>query len=295
MKNKILLNILWAFCWLLGKLPQFVQFAIADFVCFIIYRVIGYRTKVVRENLANSFPDKTEQERKVIEKKFYRQLSDMMVESLSLVSMTKKQVQERMVFENPELINSLTPDRTVLTVMAHFATWEHTVSSSLCLNAPVLAVYHPLSNKVVDEFYKKMRSRFGVQPVTMAKTSKEIVKHIRARNYPAVALIADQTPPVVVIKNWIPFLNQPTAFFTGMERLAVSLHTAVIFAHMSQPKRGHYRCRFELIYDGEKKLEEFELTKLYAAKLENMIVENPHLWLWSHRRWKLKPGDKIPR
>ncbi|MFI3267232.1 MAG: lysophospholipid acyltransferase family protein [Rikenellaceae bacterium] len=295
MANTFLLKLLWAYCWTIGKLPQFLQFALGDFVFVIIYYLIGYRKKVVRENLVNSFPQKTAKELRIIEKKFYRQLSDIMIESLAMVSMSEKQIRKRMVFENPELLNSITPNRAVMTAMAHFGTWEYTVSSGLYLDAPVLAVYHPLSNKTVDEFYKKMRSRFGVQPVSMALTSKEIIRNIRAKTYPAVALIADQTPPIVLIKNWIPFLNQPTAFFPGMERLAVSLHTAVVFAHITKPKRGYYRCRFELLYDGEQKLEEFELTKLYAEKLENMITENPHLWLWSHRRWKLKPGDKIPR
>lgn len=289
MKSKILLNLLWASCWCIGKMPQRLQFMLSDFLFILLYHVIQYRRTVVKHNLSNSFPDKNQKEIQKITIDFYKHLADLFVETLALVSISEAKMREKMIFENPDIVNEISKTRTVLVTMAHFGTWEYTISYILYAICPVLAVYHPLSNKIFDKFYKKLRSRFGTIPVPMAMTAREIIKCIRSGRNPAVALIADQTPPKPLIKNWIDFLNQPTAFFNGTEKLALSVKSAVLFVHMSKVKRGYYIGRFEMIYDGQEIVEEDEITKRYASKLEKMILKDPHLWMWSHRRWKHVP------
>lgn len=289
MLDKILLNMLWSMGWVVGKLPMFMQFALGDLVYLFIYRLVGYRVEVVRENLQNSFPEKSQKELREIEHKFYKQLADIFVETFALVSMSEKQIRERMVFENYDVIAKAANKSPVIANMAHFGTWEYTISFALYVTQPVLAVYHPLYSKVVDRFYIKMRSRFGTKPVAMASTSREMLRCLKRGENPVVALISDQTPPRPIIKNWIPFLNQPTPFFMGTERLAHALKASIFFGHMSKPKRGHYVCHFELIYDGLEVVDEDIVTKRYASKLESMITETPSLWMWSHKRWKHKP------
>ena len=46
----------------ISKLPFGMLYLISDFLYLILYKIIGYRTKVVRSNLENSFPDKTSSE-----------------------------------------------------------------------------------------------------------------------------------------------------------------------------------------------------------------------------------------
>lgn len=289
--TKLLCNFLWGVSWVIGKLPQKVHFLMGDILYVILYKCLKYRVNVVRNNLANSFPDKSSDELKVIEKNFYRHLADVFIETLTLVSMTEKHIRERMVFDNVEVISDIPNAKGAISAMAHYATWEHTISFSLNVQNPVKAVYHPLSDKSVDLFFYKLRSRFGTLPVPMSMTSREVLREIKRGNKPIVALIADQTPPYPLIKNWIPFLNQPTPFFYGMERMALSLNMAVSFAHIRQTKRGYYSCHFTSIYDGVSDVEDGYITNKYAEELEKIIIEAPHLWMWSHRRWKYTPAD----
>ena len=60
--------ITYCFFKLVALLPFRVLYGISDFLYLIIYHVIKYRIKVVRLNLQNSFPEKSDAWRKDIEK-----------------------------------------------------------------------------------------------------------------------------------------------------------------------------------------------------------------------------------
>lgn len=287
--KKLIYKILFSFAWIIGRLPDWILFGLGDILYLLFYYVVGYRRGVVRMNLTNSFPEKTKNEIIKIERKFYRQLADIFIESIALVSMSKKRLAEKMVFEGVDTLQGMLKERGVISAMGHFGTWEYTIGFRSLVGSPVLAVYHKLSNEIAEMFFYDMRSRFGAEPVTMERASREIIKKIREKRYPAVALIADQTPLRDNIRRWIPFLNQPTGFYEGPERLASTLKMGVVFAYITKVKRGYYKCEFQTIYDGVTALEEGEITLRYAKKLEAMILEHPHLWMWSHKRWKHKP------
>ncbi|RYY37210.1 MAG: lauroyl acyltransferase, partial [Sphingobacteriaceae bacterium] len=60
------------FLYLISLLPFWLLYLIADIIFVVVYHITGYRRKVVQENLRNAFPEKSEQERKEIERKFFR-------------------------------------------------------------------------------------------------------------------------------------------------------------------------------------------------------------------------------
>ena len=89
---KIVYYIIFVFWYLLSLLPLRVLYVLSDLLFFPIYYLFGYRKKVVRKNLTQSFPNKNEKEIKTIEKQFYHFLCDYMVETLKLFSMSKEQL-----------------------------------------------------------------------------------------------------------------------------------------------------------------------------------------------------------
>ena len=58
--------ILFGLLYLVSLLPFFILYGIADVLFVLIYFVAGYRKEVVMDNLRNSFPDKTEKERRLL-------------------------------------------------------------------------------------------------------------------------------------------------------------------------------------------------------------------------------------
>ncbi|HIW10868.1 MAG TPA: lysophospholipid acyltransferase family protein [Candidatus Rikenella faecigallinarum] len=279
--------LLYPVAWCLGKLPYKVQFLFSDLVRWVLYGVVRYRREVVRTNLRNSFPEKSEQERKQIERAFYKHLADVFIETLSLASVSEHQIRQRMKYLNLDDLMRWTGGRSWISAMAHYGSWEYTTNFDLYkTHDNALAVYRPLTNKGADRFYHRIRSRFGVIPIAMHDVGREMMRRKRENSHVTLALIADQTPGWPEIQNWTLFLGQWTPFFMGMEKLALKFHMPVVFLDVHKVRRGYYEARFDLIYDGDEAVDEGEITRRYAERLEQMIRTRPELWMWSHRRWK---------
>lgn len=275
-----------------GWLPYKIQFLLSDVIRWVLHYVVRYRRTVVRENLKNAFPEHSEEELRGIEKRFYNHLADVFLEIMSISSVSRKQIMRRMEFVNGDDIEMVTAGRTWIAAMAHYGSWEYTISYPLYTKHDgVLAVYRPLSDRGFDKYFHKVRSRFGSETVAMKDITREIIRRQHVGSHVAVALIADQTPPRNENQPWIMFLNQRTQFFMGTEKIAVKFGLPVAFLHVDKVRRGYYKAWFEIIYDGKEAVDEYEITRRYASKLEEMIRNRPELWMWSHRRWKHKLGD----
>ena len=286
--QKVQYRLLWWSCRAVGLLPERVlYFCLGGLIRLILYRLVRYRRQVVRTNLAHSFPEKSEAERREIERKFYHNLSEVFVDTILLASISRKRICERMVYSNVEEVEAAMSGRSWISAMSHFGSWELTINYVCHTDHNVLAVYRPLHNRVFDRFYHEARSRFGTQPVAMNDTLREVIRGHRPGERPViVAMIADQTPPVEEIKHWFRFLNQDTPFFSGLEKISTRFGMPVYFMYIRKCAPHCYDAELQLIYDGKEHLEEYELTRRYIDKLEMMIRESPELWMWSHKRWK---------
>lgn len=277
---------------LISLLPFRVLYVISDFVYILLYRVIGYRVQVVRENLQNSFPEKSEVERRQIEKKFYRYLPDLMVEAVKMRSLSERELRKRFVVRNPELVQSfLRNNRSVVGITAHYANWELGIFGlNSVMVDPVLIIYKPLANPKFDSIFNAIRSRFGAIMVPMKQTLRHIVRY---KDVPHMSIfVSDQTPTYEESDYFIQFLNQPTLVFTGASRIAQRLDAPVVYCHINRIKRGYYENTFVVLTESPNDYTVHELTDLYNRFTEQIIKNKPELWLWSHRRWKRKPLQK---
>lgn len=269
---------------IISVFPLKIQYGIADFVGFVLYRVLKYRLNVVRVNLKHAFPDKSEIELKNIERKYYKHLSDIVIESLTLIGISEKSIKKRFFYKNIDQFAKHHPVRGVVAAMAHFGCWEYAVNYALYSSVPVLPVYNPLISKPFDKLYKKARSKFNAIPIPINSVAREIF--INKSKNPVLALIADQSPKLGNGGHWLKFLNMDTLFYEGMGKLSLKYGMAIDYLCVTKVKRGYYEIEFKPIYDAVEEIDELEITKRYVRLLEQDIIQNPHLWLWSHRRWK---------
>ena len=192
-----------------------------------------------------------------------------------------------MVYTNLEENERRMKGKNWIAAMSHYGSWELTINYVCLSDHRLLAVYRPLHNKVFDFYYYMVRSRFGTQPIPMHEIYREVIRAQRPDHQRVgVALIADQTPPIHEIKHWYHFLSQDTPFFSGIEKIARRFHMPIVFMHVRQTRPRYYEAELIPIYDGEEEVLRYEITQRYVEHLEAMIRENPHLWMWSHRRWK---------
>lgn len=275
------------FSWLLAHSPKFIFYGIADFVYFILYRILKYRKKVVITNLKNSFPEKTDAEINTIAKKFYHHLGDIFIENIAIIRMSKKRFLKMVEFKNIELFDYLyKKNKSIVGIIGHYANWEVLTVLALFTPYQILSVYKPLSNKFFDEEFYNMRKRFGEVPVSMHDTFRTVLKYHREKKLSVLGLVSDQRPSRRISNHWTQFLNQDTAVFLGPEKIAKKFNSAVIYTHIDKIKRGKYLVEFTPLFENPKDCKEFEITEAHVKILEEKIIQKPELWLWSHRRWK---------
>ena len=276
-------------CWLFGQLPTWLLYHIfLDIIYFLTYRVARYRIAVVRANLRTAFPEKDKAELLTIERKFYLQLAEVFIDTIDIISISRRAIEKRMKFIDVQQHEDEVRGKSWIAAMAHYGSWEYFISYPLYSEKSIVGVYHRLHSKLFEKLYRYSRSRFGTEPVSMHNTMRYVIESVRKGKQICLGLIADHSPRAGDKPNWVTFLGQQTDFYIGPEKIALRFKMPVYFVHISKHARARYSIRFEMIYDGMEAVSEGEITRRYAARLEEMIREAPWLWMWSHRRWKKK-------
>jgi KDO2-lipid IV(A) lauroyltransferase len=284
-------HFLYGITFLHALLPFCVLYILSDILSFLMYHIIRYRRRLVRKNLILSFPEKSKKEIIRIEKDFYRNFCDCIVETIKVLHISKEEIRKRMNFTNIEILRPYFEkgDSFVMT-LGHYGNWEWVSSLALWLPKDMLIgqIYRELKNKPFDKLMYNLRARFDADNIEKKEVLRTIIKSIRAGKKFIIGFIADQKPSPNNMHYWTTFLNQETSVLTGPERIANQSNAVVFYMDVKKIKRGYYEAEIIIISDNPKAEKENEITEKYIRLMENTIMRNPALWLWSHNRWKHK-------
>lgn len=275
-----------------SKLPFRALYLIADMLSWLMYRA-GYRKNVVFSNLQNAFPNKKPAEIRKIARDFYRNLADTFVETIKSISISEQELRKRVKPVNMEFADRYFDENlSVVAMVSHTCNWEWVgLGCSTYFRAEPLAIYQQLKNQAVDDMMKKVRSKFGAKLLEKKFAFRNVIRHKDVVT--VIGVIADQSPKRGEHKYWTTFLGQPSAFFTGGEKMARMFNFPAVYVILKRVGRGYYEMHFEHIseppYDT---LPENAILEAFARKLERDIHDIPANWLWSHKRWKLKPSEE---
>jgi KDO2-lipid IV(A) lauroyltransferase len=290
--SKLLFNlIVRPLLFLLSLLPFWVLYGIANFLAFVLNSLIGYRKKVIETNLHQCFPNKSELEMEQLIKAYYISISDYMVESIKMITISKKSLMKRYRCQNPELLAQYYKQRSdVALLVPHYGNWEWgAFTLPLISDYLILALYKPLSNKLVDKYLKSVRERFGITLVPFKNIFRTYVKH---KNEPKLTVyIADQSPALNDARNWVMFFDYPTAAIAGTEKIIRKTNNVALYAHINRVKRGYYVITILPISENPEKEKPNFITEQFFNLMEESIKNDPIPWIWSHRRWKIQPEE----
>ena len=277
--------LIYGLLYLLSLLPLRALYLLSDFAYFILYKIAGYRKEVVMQNLTIAFPQKTEEEKIAIAKKFYHNFCDTFIETIKLFSADINFINKHFIADYSVFDKIYASGRRCQIHTGHNFNWELV---ALAVGANIkfdfIGVYMPIENKIFDRLFKKLRTKTGTVLLPATDMRNAMIPW-RNRQY-ALGLIADQSAGNREKAFWIPFFNKPTPFVRGPESGARVGNIPVVFGHFTKKKRGYYEGHFFLAEENPQALENGELTKRYIRYLEKVISEHPEMWLWSHRRWK---------
>jgi len=275
---------------LFSLMPFSMLYRLSDGLRFLFLNVIKYRYKVVKENLENAFPEKSESEINTLIEKSYRNLCDILLEGIKGMSLSDAEVMKRYKFINPEVADQFyDKGQNIVGMASHYGNWEWAVQAiSLQLKCITVGVVARIKNKYLDGYIQKYRTHENVMVLYPDMASPIIAKWDKR---PALFVyIADQSPPrnAADKAQWFKFLNQDTACLWGGDRMARKMDYPAINMAINRVKRGYYEVRLDVITDDSRNTTDGEITEKYMQRLEQQIIAKPQDWLWSHKRWKLK-------
>ncbi len=270
---------------LLSRLPLSLLYLVANGLYWLAFYAFKYRRQVVYRNMSRSFPEKNEAEIHRLAKAFYRNLADIMVESIKAITISREEIRQRVRFTNPETAQHYhTHSHPFLLMTAHQCNWEWVLLSGSLLQVPVDAVYKPLHNPFFDQLMLTIRTRFDAFAIPMQRLFRE---NIQRKDIPRmICMVADQMPSPEHA-YWTTFMHQETGFYTGTERIARRFNYPVLFLSVRRIRRGYYEATFHKLAEPPyETLSLNTLTERYVRALEKNILAHPEGWLWSHKRWK---------
>ncbi len=280
----------------ISLLPFRVLYFLSDVLFFVLYYLVGYRKKVVLENLHNSFPEKSEMEINHIALLFYKHLCDIMVETIKSFTISDKSISLRMILLNPELLNKFFDnEKSIILAGGHYNNWEWIATAiDKQIKHQTIGLYLPLSNLFFDKKMRESRSKFGL---ILASTRKVKAVFDEYKNHLTATIFAvDQSPGHPGKSYWLKFLNQDTPALFGAEKYAKDYDYPVLYGTINKVKRGHYTFQFSTITEHPRDTAHGYIIETVTKLIEEQIIKEPQYWLWTHRRWKHKretPESKI--
>jgi KDO2-lipid IV(A) lauroyltransferase len=276
--------------WWISVLPLWLLNLLSNAIYCILYRLVKYRVRIVRENLTHAFPQISKQERSIIEKAYYRHLADLFIETIKGMNLNSASLKQFVQLENNELLDSFYQSkRSALIVLSHCGNWEWScLAASQYTSMPFYVVYKPLSNQGFNAFMYRLRSKSGSKPVAMNETLRLVNENSDIPYF--LAMVGDQNPGNVNHVHWNQFLNQETAFLNGPAKISQKFNIPIIYLKSRKIKRHHYVLTPELIvdYNDNQNFDSQKILKKIVKSVEDEILAQPEIWLWSHRRWKHK-------
>lgn len=273
--------------WLISILPFRLLYAFSDFVYLIVYRLIGYRKKTVRNNLKMTLPHLSEKERRLVEKKFYHHMCDMFLEMIKTMSISQKEMEKRFAFTNLEVYKDLEKKgKSIAIITAHYATYEWIISINKYIDFEGYAIYKKIRNRHFDKLVKDIRTKFKAYLIDTKETPAVIERNKRENRLSVYGFASDQSPKAEKAHYWQKFMGITVPVHTGAEMLSKKYDMNVILLQVEKVKRGHYEATFERIFENVTSIPDYEITDYFLKKLEGQILNKPEYYLWTHKRWK---------
>ena len=272
----------------ISYLPKYFLYFFSNLLYVFLGRVLKYRKKIIHKNLKNSFPEKSENEIFEIRNNFYKHFCDLIVESFSGFSISRKSIEQKITIKNQDLLNEFAEKgQNIIIIGGHYNNWEMTAQRMpLVFMHDIFAIYKPLKNKFFDRKMKSSREKFGLNMISMKETKAYF--NNKTNTPRAIIFGSDQSPSNSKKAYWTKFLNQDSAFLYGAEKYAKSFNWPVIYVSINKIKRGDYLVQYKLITQKPKEESYGEIIKKFAFLLESDIKNQPEYWLWTHNRWKKK-------
>ena len=264
---------------------------ISRWLGLFLFYVDRKHRKIVLDNLAWAFgKEKNDAERKKLAFHVFKNLFLILFEIGWFMNLSPDELKKYFRFEGFAHIQSAyQKGRGVLVLTAHFGNWELLAIIGQMIGYPISMVYRPLDMKSLEQFFVKLRTRFGGRLIPAKRAFRKLLKGLH--NGEIIGMLMDQSV------DWyegffVSFFGHRACTNSGMALLAYKTKAPVVPIFLVREENGFTVKIFPEIppaHTGDKRKDLEMNTERYNAYIEKIIRAYPDQWFWVHRRWKKKP------
>jgi Kdo2-lipid IVA lauroyltransferase/acyltransferase len=253
----------------------------------LLQYVFRYRYRVIHDNLSSSFKSKNPKEIGLVIKQYYAVLARYIAE-IGMATGWKIEDVKKYIYleENPIWQEANQTTDSAIIMASHYGNWEINIPGLAALtDKKVIGFYKPLSNTTIDSVIKNLRSKYGLNLYPIEQTPRIIAQYKDQGAW--FIFLSDQVPLNMNNVHRNIFLDRPTAWMNGSEKIAQKLNLPVYYLEQKpQEKLGQYTLLLHLIRSKSEIVHPRIIMERYTTMLQKEILHDPRYWLWSHRRWK---------
>jgi KDO2-lipid IV(A) lauroyltransferase len=256
-------------------------------LAFLTEHVVGYRRRVVMDNLRKAFPDKPEKELHRIASASYRNFFDSMLNIFRIRYASRRRVMRSVTHTNLKMMQDLyARGVSILLLAGHYSCWEYIGTVQPHVAYRTVAAYQPLSFTPLERVIAEARGRFGAKMAALKEVFRVLLACHSRGELTLALMVSDQSPARGSCTHWVTLLGQLTPVLIGPERIAQKLGCAVMYLRTVERKRFCYEYELVMLSENAALEAPMAVTKKFYAELEKDLLRAPHCWMWTHRRWK---------
>jgi len=264
-----------------------------DFLGWFVFSVLRVRRRVVLDNLARAFPEKSKRELLEIARRTYQNFSKMVFEYIRFPLLDEETVSSLCTVEGIEHLDwAFERGRGAVLVSGHFGNWELMAAAVAKMGYPIYSVVGYQHNRLVDEMMNRYRRMVGNRVIHTGVAVRGVMKALKNKGF--VALLSDQDAGREGV--FVDFFGRKSSTHQGPAVFVLKTGAPILFGSAIRLPRGRHRFVCErLCFDHLKGVTPeniWEVTQAYTTLLELAIRDHPDHWFWMHRRWKTHPPEE---
>ena len=284
------------------KVKYFLQFLIIISI-MMIFKISGFRfssflggklfelvgpffrsKKIIFSNLKRAFPNSDDDKLNDISKAMWNNYGRVFAEYLFIKKFRNKKLEKNITVEGKEILMNIKKDnKQVIFISGHFSNFELMAMQIEMVGIKLAAIYRPLNNIFLNSIMEKIRKKYICQNQIKKGLGglKQLIK-LNKNGY-STALMIDQRVTEGIKSN---FFNQK-AFTTSIPaQLIKRFDIEVVPVSIKRYENIKFKIKFSKPINFSKDSSIQNITDKLNIVLEEMIINNPEQWIWTHNRWK---------
>lgn len=268
------------------RLPRKTAYKLAIFFSDLHY-IFAFRDRLaVRANLEAIFPDKSDRQRRLIQRNMHRNFAKYLVDFFCFERIDAGYIKKNIRLENMRYFEqALSKGRGVIVLTAHLGNWELGGAVIAQAGYPFSVVALPHKNKKVDDFFNFQRESKGIKVIPLGKAVRSCLNLLNANKMIALVGDRDFTQKGAVVE----FFGKPALFPEGPAALALKTGACIVPGFMVRESDDSFTLRIakpiEVTPAAGKDRDTVSIINRYKAIIEDYIRNYPDQWYMFRQFW----------